>query len=74
MNRLRLSENISSREIHSGIDAFLFNANMSNYSKNKMSIIYGQVDCLSYKSMDKLLDRAFEIDDCKTINRLLRLY
>ena len=68
MSRLRLSKNISSREIHSGIDAFLFNTNMSNYSKNEMSIINGQVDCLSYKTMDKLLDRAFEIWDWQSQN------
>lgn len=42
MSLLRLSKNISSREMHSGIDAFLINANMSNYSKKEMSIIYGQ--------------------------------
>ena len=74
MCRLRLIENLRSRKTYSGIEAFLFNVNISNYSKREMLIIYGQVDSLSYKTIDKLLDKAFKIEDFKTIDQLLKLY
>jgi len=45
-----------------------------NYTAKELSIIYGNMEQVTAQNMDKLLNKAFSLNDFKTIERLTKLY